>query len=367
MYEGVTTSVKINGEESEGFEVKVGVHQGSVLSPILFNIVMQAIADNFKVGLPWELFYADDLVLLAESRAELERRLMEWSEWIGRLKEKGLRVNIDKTKVMNCKVGVGQVENSGKYPCGICRKGVGVNSICCGSCKKWIHKRCSGVVGNIEKMVNFMCRNCAAGGVKVVDELKQFVLLNKVGVVEKFCYLGDFIGKGGGAEESSRARVRCDWGKFMELKMLLTARGASLRVKGKIYRACVQRVLVYGSETWAMKVDDMQRLQRTENTMVRWMSGVTMKDRKTSAELRQGLGIESVDRVDSRGRLRWYGHVERKAADDWVSKCRNLEVDGNIRKGRGKKAWMECVATDMKVFGLKKEDAQDRSLWSSKI
>jgi len=257
----------------------------------------------------------------------------------------------------------------GKFLCGICRKGVGVNSICCGSCKKWIHKRCSGVVGNIEKIVNFMCRNCAAGGVKVVDELKQFVLGNgdKVGVVEKFCYLGDVIGKGGGAEESSRARVRCAWGKFMELKMLLTARGASLRVKGKIYRACVQRVLVYGSETWAMKVDDMQRLQRTENNMVRWMSGVTMKDRKTRKELRQGLGIESVDRVVSRGRLRWYGHVERKAADDWVSKCRSLEVEGNIRKGRGKKAWMECVATDMKVFGLKKEDAQDRSLWSSKI
>src|SRR6267154_4091303 len=268
MYEGVTTSVKINGEESEGFEVKVGVHQGSVLSHILFNIVMQAIADNFKAGLPWELLYADDLVLLAESRAELERRLMER---IGRLKVKGLRVNIDKTKVMNGKVGVGQVENMGKFSCGICRKGVGVNSICCRSCKKRINKRCSGVVGNIGKMVNFMCRNCAAGGVKVVDELKQFVLGNgdKVEVVKKICYLGDVIGKGGGAEESSRARVRYAWGKFMELKMLLTARGASLRVKGKIYRACVQRVLVYGSETWAMKVDDMQRLRRTENNMVR--------------------------------------------------------------------------------------------------
>src|SRR6267154_3262622 len=120
MYEGVTTSVKINGEESEGFEVKVGVHQGSVLSPILFNIVMQAIADNFKVGLPWELFYADDLVLLAESRAELERRLLEW---IGSLKEKGLRVNIGKTKVMNCKVGIGQVENSANIRVEFAEKG----------------------------------------------------------------------------------------------------------------------------------------------------------------------------------------------------------------------------------------------------
>src|SRR2546425_504876 len=77
MYDGVTTAVKRNGEESESFGVKVGEHQGSVLSPIFFNIVMQAIADNFKKGLPWELLYADDLVLLAESRLDLEKRLTQ--------------------------------------------------------------------------------------------------------------------------------------------------------------------------------------------------------------------------------------------------------------------------------------------------
>src|SRR5207245_6307072 len=60
LYEGVTTAVRRNGEESESFEVKVGVHQRSVLSSILFNIVMQAIADNLKKDLPWLLLYADD-------------------------------------------------------------------------------------------------------------------------------------------------------------------------------------------------------------------------------------------------------------------------------------------------------------------
>src|SRR6266403_2209284 len=110
----------------------------------------------------------------------------------------------------------------------------------------------------------------------------------------------------------------------------LTVRGASLRLKGKIYRACVQRVLVYGSETWPMKKNDMQRLVRTENSMVRWMSGVTLKDRRRTKDLRKGLGIESVDRVVSRGRLRWFGHVERKGADDWVSECRRLEVVGGV-------------------------------------
>src|SRR3989442_3743511 len=213
LYEGVTTAVKRNGEESESFEVKVGGHQGSVLSPILFNIVMQAIADNFKKALPWGLLYADDLVLLAESRLELEERL---TEWMARLKEKGLRVNIGKTKVMNRKVGVGQVENSGKYPCGVCRSGVGLNAIECTSCKKWIHKKCSRVVGRLKKVAkvgDFKCRNCSGDGVKVVDEVRQVVLgaREELEVVDKFCYLGDVIGKGGGAEEASRARVRCAW------------------------------------------------------------------------------------------------------------------------------------------------------------
>ena len=48
----------------------------------------------------------------------------------GKIEGEGLRVSIGKTKVMNCKVGLGQVENSGKYPCGVCRQGVGDNAIC---------------------------------------------------------------------------------------------------------------------------------------------------------------------------------------------------------------------------------------------
>ena len=93
-------------------------------------------------------------------------------------------------KVMNCKVDVGQVENSGKYPCGVCRKGVAGNSICCTSCKKWIHKRCSRVVGSLAKVGDFKCRNCSGSGVKVVDGVRQVVLeaMEELGVVDKFGY-----------------------------------------------------------------------------------------------------------------------------------------------------------------------------------
>ena len=57
--------VKLSVRVSQGFGVKVGVHQGSVLSPLLFIIVMEALSRKFRGGLPMELLYADDLVLMA--------------------------------------------------------------------------------------------------------------------------------------------------------------------------------------------------------------------------------------------------------------------------------------------------------------
>ena len=83
-------------------------------------------------------------------------------------------------------------------------------------------------------------------------------MVTRSNVLDKFCYLGDMIGSGGGAEDASSMRVKCAWGKFRELSPILTARRASLKLKGKVYRRCVQSgVLVYGSETWAMKAEDM--------------------------------------------------------------------------------------------------------------
>ena len=84
----------------------------------------------------------------------------------------------------------------------------------------------------------------------------------KVEYVSKFCYLGDTLGSGVGVVEASRARVRCAWAKFAELSPILTVRGASYRIKGRIYSACVQSVLIYGTETWAMKADDLRSLER---------------------------------------------------------------------------------------------------------
>jgi len=65
MYEDATTEVKITGRMGRGFHLKVGVHWGSVVSPLLFNFVLEALSRKCVGGL--ELLYADDLELLADT------------------------------------------------------------------------------------------------------------------------------------------------------------------------------------------------------------------------------------------------------------------------------------------------------------
>jgi hypothetical protein len=185
-------------------------------------------------------------------------------------------------------------------------------------------------------------------------------------IVDTFCYLGDMLSAGGGVEEAVRCRVRCAWGKFRELAPIITARGTSLRLKGKIYKACVRSVMIYGSETWAMRVEDMQKLKRTEASMMRWMCGVSLKKHISNEELRGRLGVDCVSDIVRRGRLRWFGHVERKG-DDWVKKCMDFKVSGSAGRGRPRKTWFECVSDDMGRAGVRREMAQDGTKWRSAI
>ena len=67
MYEGAQTVVRTTEGDSKAFNVKVGLHQGSVLNPLPFVIVMEMISRQLRAGLPLELLYADDLILMTES------------------------------------------------------------------------------------------------------------------------------------------------------------------------------------------------------------------------------------------------------------------------------------------------------------
>ena len=73
LYDGAKTRVKAGSAYSEEFEAKVGVHHGSVLSPLLFTTVVNVITKNARCVVN-ELLYADDLVPLSKIMEDLKGR-----------------------------------------------------------------------------------------------------------------------------------------------------------------------------------------------------------------------------------------------------------------------------------------------------
>ena len=135
-------------------------------------------------------------------------------------------------------------------------------------------------------------------------------------------------------------------------------------MKGEIYSTCVRPSMLHGSETWPMRQEEKARLLRAESSMMRWMCGSKMQDRAPISSLRSSLGeIPSITDQARNGRLRWYGHVERREEDDWLKKSCNLEIEGRAPRGRPRQTWAQTVKDDLKDLNIDRNLAQDRKMW----
>ena len=123
---------------------------------------------------------------------------------------------------------------------------------------------------------------------------------------------------------------------------------------------------MHGSETWPTKVEHELKLNRTEMSMIRWMCGVKLNERKKS-ELGELLGSEPVSLMIKKRTLRRFGHVERKDDNDWVKRCITWEVEGIRQRGCLKKTWWDCDKNDMESLGLSQKNVQSRNKWRRRI
>ena len=113
------------------------------------------------------------------------------------LRVKGLKVNTKKTKIMISKPGASPVQKTGKYPCSVCSKGVGSNSIQCTKCKQWVHARCSRVKGKLTEVKDFVCNSCSIPPLDTCEEEENIIIGNSsYEAVQQFCYLGDMLSAG---------------------------------------------------------------------------------------------------------------------------------------------------------------------------
>ena len=137
LYDGAKARVTVRSANSEKFEVKVGVHQESVLLPLLFAIALDVITEKAKRGVVNELLYADDLVLMSETTEDLKERFWNWKNV---LESKRLKINTSKTKVMGSR-SEGKLFKSKINPYKACGKNIMANSVLCMKCGNWVHGR----------------------------------------------------------------------------------------------------------------------------------------------------------------------------------------------------------------------------------
>ena len=178
MYEGVRTRVRTVVGDTDDFPIDIGLHQGSALSPFLFTIVMDELTKGIQDEIPWCMLFADDIVLIDESREGVNTKLERWRDT---LEAKGFRLSRSKTEYLHCSF--------------------------------------SGVEREV------------AGEVAIEGTI--------VPRVERFRYLGSIIQENGEIDEDINHRIKVGWQKWKNASGVLCDRKIPLRLKGKIYRICL--------------------------------------------------------------------------------------------------------------------------------
>ena len=97
MYEESEAVVRCAVGTTESFKVKVGLHQGSALSPFLFPVIMDRLTDEVRREQPWTMLFSDDIVICEETREEVERKLESWKY---ALERRGMKVSRSTTKYL---------------------------------------------------------------------------------------------------------------------------------------------------------------------------------------------------------------------------------------------------------------------------
>jgi hypothetical protein len=314
-YNNSRCSVLHNGQLSNSFEVKQGVRQGCILSPILFLVVIDdiltaAVGDNEAKGIQWRLAeklshldYADDVCLLANSRSGLRTMSHALYE---KGKCAGLKINIPKTKIMS---------------------------------------------------------------VNATEDSQQLLLQEQViQEVQQFTYLGSELSPKGGAELDVEKRINKARTAFGKLSKIWQSNIFSLRTKLRLFNSNVKSVLLYGCETWKVTVSITKKLQTYTNRCLRRILKIRWPRIISNNELWQITGQTRIQNEIRRRKWRWIGHTLRKANTTIARQAFDFTPHGGSRRpGRPPKTWRSTVEDEArgknKSWLELKHLARNRAQW----
>ena len=250
MYDDVVTSVRACDSETSDFPLKIGLHQGSVLSPYIFALVMDVVTRDIQGEIPWCMLFADDVVLIDESRIGVDRKLELWRHT---LKSKGFRLSRTKTEYMRCEFSGIRSED----------------------------------------------RDVTLAG-QVVPRR------------DTFRYLGSMLQSDGEIDEDVSHRIRAGWVKWRQASGVLCDRKVPQKLKSKFYRTVIRPAMLYEAECWATKRQHVQKMSVADIRMLRWICGHTRRDRIRNDDIRERVGVAPIEEKLVQHRLRWFGHLQRR-------------------------------------------------------
>ena len=115
------------------------------------------------------------------------------------------------------------------------------------------------------------------------------------------------------------------------------------KLKNKVYKTDIKPAMVYGEGCWAVGKKEEMKLHTTEMRMQRWARGKTRLYHVRNVDIWKEAHMQSMAEFLREKRLRWFGHVQRRAKDDATRKdiADEMTVDGKRNRGKPKLRWQD--------------------------
>ena len=314
LYDRCQSLVRISGNKSNSFPVRVGLRQGCPLSPILFIIFMDRISrrsqgvEGVRFGdlrIP-SLLFADDVVLLASSCQDLQLSL---DRFAAECEAVGMRISTSKS----------------------------------------------------ESMV--LSRKRVECTLRVRDEVLP--------QVEEFKYLGVLFTSEGRMEREIDRRIATASAVMRALyRSVVVKRELSRKAKLSIYRSIYVPTLTYGHELWVVTERTRSRVQAAEMSFLRRVAGLSLRDRVRSSAIREDLRVEPLLLRVERSQMRWLGHLIRMPPGRLPGEVFRARPTGKRPRGRPRTRWRDYVSQlAWERLGVPREELDDvageREVWAS--